>query len=207
MSFVRWFKNCIIVGGMNFLSLFSKIKKETISQNLQNNKKAWGEYASGLKYIENQSELTSLTYGQKNPHYEKKMNAPFTAAYNSCEIIAFQNALISLGLENDSLNFPEKIATFEKNGNIRRGYFGTAPFALKKQFHSRGVITKKLKAIPENYGKTAVQLLMFQNGKKITSGIHTVCIISEGQNVRFLNGMPDKDSVPILLWSLSKHTS
>ncbi len=98
MPILRRLKNFIIIHGMNFLSLFSRIKKETVVSHLAENQKTWGKYASGLKYIEKQSELSNLFYGQECSRYSLKIanGTPLTAAFNACEIIAIQNALIAL---------------------------------------------------------------------------------------------------------------
>lgn len=209
MSIVRRIKNCIIVGGMNFLSLFSRIKKETITSNYLSNKKAWDKYVSGLKYIDNQPSLTDIKYGQYSSCLSKMIfnDISLNASFNSCEVIAVQNALIALGLEKNPINFPELISFFEKKGTVLKGYFGTAPVAIKKYLKSKQIKIKKLPAIEENFASSPVQILIYQNGQKITSGIHTICIISENGKPRFLNGKPSKYGVPILLLSLSKRAS
>lgn len=208
MSIIRRIKNFIIIGGMNFLSLFFKVNQATVNSNLAENKKAWDKYISGLKYIENQPQLTDIKYGQDTPFFAKKItgNLPLNASFNSCEIIAVQNALVALGVYKNPKNFPDLIAFFEKKGAILKGYFGTAPKSIIKFLKGNEIEIKKLKPIDRNFGKTPVQILIYQNGQKITSGIHTICIISNNNQTHFLNGTPEKNSIPILLMSLSKHT-
>lgn len=206
MPILRRLKNFIIIHGMNFLSLFSRIKKETVVSHLAENQKTWGKYASGLKYIEKQSELSNLFYGQECSRYSLKIanGTPLTAAFNACEIIAIQNALIALGIEHSLQNFPDKISHFEKKGNVLKGYFGTAPRAVKKYLKERQVTIQTLVASKENIGSTPVQILFFQNGRKITSGIHTICITNTNGITTYLNGKPNEESVPLLLLSLAK---
>lgn len=206
MISMRRLKNCIIIGGMNFLSLFLKVKKETIDSNLANNKKAWDKYVSGLKYIENQPQLTDIKYGQETSFFTKKISGglPLSASFNSCEIIAVQNALIALGVYKNPQIFPYLIASFEKKGAVLKGYFGTAPRCIIKFLKNNKIEIKKLKPDVPNFGKTPVQILMYQNDSKITSGIHTICILSDNGQPHFLNGKPEKNSIPILLLSLSR---
>ena len=205
MESTRRLKNFIIVHGMNFLSLFTKAKKEMVDFHLAENRRAWGNYAPGLKYIEIQNKLTDIKYGQETPWLTKKISGgtPINAAFNSCEVIALFNALIALGIEKNTDSFPELLSLFERKGAVLRGYFGTAPKAIKKYLKSHNILIKKIAPLSENFGKTKVQILIYQNGAKITSGVHTICIVSENGKPRFLNGKPNEDSVPLLLWNLS----
>lgn len=189
MDIIRRIKNFIIIHGMNFLSLFSKTKRGVIDFHLAENRRAWGNYAPGLKYIEIQNKLTDISYGK------------YKANYNACEVIAVQNALIALGLEHDTEGFPYLLAHFERKGSILKGFFGTAPKAIVKYLKNKGVAIEKLTPVTSNLGKTSVQILIYQNGSKITSGIHTICILGSKTPI-FLNGRPGDDSVLLRLYSL-----
>lgn len=189
MDIIRRIKNFIIIHGMNFLSHFSRAKREVVDFHLAENRRAWGNYAPGLKYIEIQNKLTDISYGK------------YKADYNACEVIAVQNALIALGLEHDTEGFPYLLADFERKGSILKGFLGTAPKAIVKYLKNKGVAIEKLTPVTSNLGKTSVQILIYQNGSKITSGIHTICILGSNTPI-FLNGRPDDDSVLLRLYSL-----
>ena len=189
MDIIRRIKNFIIIHGMNFLSHFSKARRGVIDFHLAENRRAWGNYAPGLKYIEIQDKLTDISYGK------------YKADYNACEVIAVQNALIALGLEHDTEGFPYLLADFERKGSILKGFLGTAPKAIVKYLKNKGVAIEELTPVTSNLGKTSVQILIYQNGSKITSGIHTICILGSNTPI-FLNGRPGDDSVLLRLYSL-----
>lgn len=189
MDIIMRIKNFIIIHGMNFLSHLPRLKREMIDFHLAENRRAWGNYAPGLKYIEIQNKLTDISYGK------------YKANYNACEVIAVQNALIALGLEHDTEGFPYLLADFERKGSILKGFLGTAPKAILKYLKKRGVAIEKLTPVTSNLGKTSVQILIYQNGSKITSGIHTICILGSNNPI-FLNGRPGDDSVLLRLYSL-----
>ncbi|MCQ2535622.1 MAG: hypothetical protein MJ110_01485 [Lachnospiraceae bacterium] len=189
MDIIMRIKNFIIIHGMNFLSHLPRLKREMVDFHLAENRRAWGNYAPGLKYIEIQNKLTDISYGK------------YKADYNACEVIAVQNALIALGLEHDTEGFPYLLAEFERKGSILKGFFGTAPKAIVKYLKNKGVAIEKLTPVTSNLGKTSVQILIYQNGSKITSGIHTICILGSNTPI-FLNGRPGDDSVLLRLYSL-----
>lgn len=121
------------------------------------------DYKPGL--IENQKELGYLRFGKT------------TMAYAGCEILAVYNVLYSLGTK---ANLADLIHTFEHDGMVLSGRFGTAPKAISDFFNKRGY-TVKMSQKEKDFEAIASQsknmiLTMYNNRFNIMDEVHTVCI-------------------------------
>ncbi len=194
---------------LTFYKLFSllPLPRKYRSSNYIENQSAWKEYKTthpNLKYIEDQPKLKSFRYGKK-----------YSADYNSCEVIAVYNALISA---QNLISYPRLLRYFEANGITCFGAFGTSPFALEKMLNKLNFKTETIKlnsifhksklekgikkilknkqdlsqANEDSYIKSFQEnhdafILMSYNSKSIFDMIHTMCITKEGNNFQIHN--------------------
>ena len=224
-----------------FEELFrEKIKEEKIGTNEngdENNKKNIKQvhlnrmdYAKVKKkklYIEKQSDLDAFVYGRQNDKLSKKYldGQKLDASKNSCEVIAVYNAFTALDGEQ---NLPQLLYTFERNGIIKSGYFGTSPNSLYEWFKKCGLQVSRLLGrkinkvnIDKLEKKYDVFLMMsYNNANDIGEMVHTICITKEGDKFKAHNdyegsrettslcdsvlGYNDYKSKPIMLIGLKK---
>ena len=205
----------MIVQVLNILRFFTWIDKKTVDRHFTENIAAWKRYYVTLdKYITNQPDLTILSYGKFSWLWDRlirKTGTALTADFNTCEVIAVMNALISLGVEKNAYMFPNLLKHFEKkHGLILRGYFGTAPAALWKYLKKRQLNLKFIRPVElventsqikegnartnsNNQLKHNIQvektyIVIFQNNRKdLSQGIHTMCMQVDTNGSRLLN--------------------
>ena len=96
---------------------------------------------------------------------------------NGCEIIAVNNALVSLGNRKDV----RKIAMdFETNGQTLFGAFGTSPFAIDDYFKKQGYKVKTFTGDKKIYNldipDADTYIVSFWNSDKVTDMIHTISV-------------------------------
>lgn len=120
---------------------FFPVPKRIREKHQIHNEAAWKDYQLRFteeRYIEHQSAMNKLYYGKR-----------YSADYNSCEVIALYNALISLDdgynthnnnttTNNNIIDFPLLLDIFEHRGITCSGAFGTSPFAIIKYLKSMG---------------------------------------------------------------------
>ncbi len=179
----------------SFLPLSRKKRKANYLTNLA----AWEEYKntfSNSTYIENQPKLKNFRYGSK-----------YSADYNSCEVIALYNVLVSA---NKVISYPKLLRHFEANGITCFGAFGTSPFALVKLLNKLNFNTehynftslflkKSNEKFIENFqNKHDAFILMSYNTKSIFDMIHTMCITKEGDIYQIHNDYSGSKSYPSL---------
>ena len=172
----------------SFIPVAKRIRDEHNNRNIP----AWNK--SRLRFphdksIEHQPALSDFAYGIK-----------YNADYNSCEVIALYNALISMGLQCD---FPDLIENFERKGITCFGAFGTSPYALIKYIKDLGFSTesysyKKWQHICSSSTENALYnnfvnyydafiYMSYNNAHKIRDMIHTMCVTKEGEHFQTHN--------------------
>ncbi|MCR4892999.1 MAG: hypothetical protein K5989_12560, partial [Lachnospiraceae bacterium] len=123
-------------------------------------------------YVENQTTLSSLRYGVK------------TFDYCGCAVAAMYNALSFLSGKADRNLLPLLISRFEESGAAFSARFGTAPRSAAQylskytdfSFEKSGN-PKKFREIAEK--SDALIYTFFNNKKKISRQVHTICITKE----------------------------
>ncbi len=151
----------------------------TISEHYVLNLVGWNEYMgnhSNEVYIEHQSAMKDLLYYGK-----------YTADYNACEVIAVYNALVAMNDGVSPVDFPTLLATFEGNGIMLKGYFGTDPTSLYLYFDANGydvdmlyggsIKDSKLDKMQEKYDTYI--LTAYNDGDNLGEQIHTISITAE----------------------------
>ncbi len=169
---------------------FAPLSKRIRIEHFKRNTVAWNNYRarfSNDKYIEHQPALTDFAYGKRH-----------NADYNSCEVIAVYNALVSMGI---GCNFPELIKNFEKRGITCFGAFGTSPFSLMRYLKAEGFnikyynYQKWLRICTDNSGLyfefeegfDSFILMSYNNARSIRDMIHTMCITKEDDHYKLHN--------------------
>ena len=118
---------------LNFFEILRKTSKHNFPGNFHKNTTNFKNHLKEIEknngFIENQDAYTDLYYGNK------------TLDFCGCEIIATYNAIYDLTKKHD-INFAEMIDSFEKDGIVLSGYFGTAPRAIEDYLNKIGFKTK-----------------------------------------------------------------
>lgn len=166
-----------MLGIFSLLSIIG-MSTDTVKEHRTNNEEAWMKYQkehSDGNYIEKQSDMTGIQYGNH------------TGDYNACEVIAVYNALQYLNMGNSPDSFPELLAYFEQNGIAAQGEFGTSPQALNVYFEKEGYDTKllagndisleKISDMDKNYDTYI--MTTYNNKSDLNSMVHTVSITKE----------------------------
>ena len=166
----------IVLGFFSVLSMRGLGKSLVAAHRLANDSVLSQKNALGLMngYIENQAELGDFLYGKKR-----------TADYNSCEVIALYNCLLSM--KESDLNFAALLEYFEKKGITYKGEFGTSPKAIQNYLTKLGYQTELAIGKRLNYELlTRFQnqydsyfLTIYNHERDITKQIHTVSITRE----------------------------
>jgi len=160
-----------------FLELLRKLQipiKEISKRNLQSNQDNILKHIDIIDihggYIEDQNNYTDMKYGKK------------TIQYSGCEVIAVYNAIFSL-VGRHAFYLEDLIKTFENNGMVLTGRFGTSPKALYSFFNKNGFIsrfTSKESEFEAVSSESDSIILTFYNDRKdIRNQIHTVSITKE----------------------------
>ncbi|HEX2947944.1 MAG TPA: hypothetical protein VHT96_18550 [Clostridia bacterium] len=163
------------------------LKKE-FPGNLATNIPAFGSQthmntvASDNGFIEDQSNYTDMKYGDQ------------TVAYSGCEVIATYNAMVAMNCVEPGRGFPELLQTFEKDGIVLNGEFGTSPYAVVDYFRNApnnefdAAITTDASAF-DSYGNKydTLILTMYNNGNDIRDMVHTVSITKDASGQFFVH--------------------
>ena len=131
---------------ISFYEFLRKISFHNFEENLEKNKINFQNHIKEIEknngYIENQHEYTDIYYGKK------------TISYCGCEIIATYNSIYDLTGRHD-ISFPDMINSFEKDGIVLSGEFGTAPKAIEDYLKKQGFKTKS-STKKEEYDKIGI---------------------------------------------------
>ena len=173
MSFLKSFiptkvSNEII---LNFFELLRITASHKFNGNLEKNNKNFNNHLKEIEendgYIENQDLYTDMNYGNK------------TIDFCGCEIIATYNAIYDLTGKHD-ISFPNMIDSFEKDGIVLSGFFGTAPRSIEDYFKKQGfkTISSSKKNEYDKIGEKsdALILTMFNDKNNIMNMVHTINI-------------------------------
>ena len=117
---------------LNFFEILRKTASHEFKGNLEKNTKNFKNHLEEIEkndgYIENQHLYTDMSYGNK------------TIDFCGCEIIATYNAIYDLTGKHD-ISFPNMIDSYEKDGIVLSGFFGTAPRAIEDYLKKQGFKT------------------------------------------------------------------
>lgn len=151
----------------------------TILEHYVVNLVGWNEYMadhSADVYIEHQGAMKDFLYYGK-----------YTADYNACEVIAVYNALVAMNDGVSPVDFPTLLATFEGNGIMLEGDFGTDPTSLYLYFDANGydvdmlyggsIKDSKLDKMQGEYDTYI--LTAYNDGDNLGEQIHTISITAE----------------------------
>lgn len=135
-------------------------------------------------YICRQSSLAEYWYGKKKAFYQlfsflraSCFGKAITADFNSCEVIALYNVLVNCGRD---IAFADLLAYFETDGIIKKGYFGTSIWALKRYLDKEGIDNaigygeENARADADSYIVT-----LYNDKDDISQMIHTMAIIKK----------------------------
>lgn len=173
----QYISNEGVIFFFSLLRFLQKMKPYKSEIHLEKNKSEFQKHKESIEkydgYIEDQNQYQNMDYGR------------VTMAYAGCEIIAAYNALWTL--TGEKIELSELISTFEKDGMVFGGRFGTAPGAIKSYFEKKGYkvyFTTKEKRFEEITEKSDVLILtMYNNKSDIRDQIHTVTITKQKQGL------------------------
>jgi predicted butyrate kinase (DUF1464 family) len=120
--------------------------------------------------VEDQNSYTDMAYGES------------TMQYSGCEIFATYNAMYNI---NGKVTKPlaDLISSYEKDGMVLSGKFGTAPKAISDFLEKQGFVTKLTTEEKEfdDIGKKfeSMILTMYNDKNDISQEVHTVNISKE----------------------------
>ena len=168
------------LGFMEFLRAVQPRRAAIARENLYENLYTYREHRERVfrqdGYIEDQENYTDLRYGS------------VTVAYAGCEVIAVANVLNALrraGLIGDDAyqELPQLLYSFEMNGKLLGGRFGTSPGALRDYMRSCGFETR-LCTDPQLFPIVAkisdvLMLTCYNDEKNLLKEVHTFCISKE----------------------------
>lgn len=158
-----------------FYIFFHRRSKSSIEQIEQELCKHSDFCLNQRKYIEDQNAWSDIRYGK------------YSMQYSGCEAFATFNAMVSLlGDKADSL--AKVIASFEQDGIVLSGKFGTSPKAMSdyliKQGFSTVMTTKHAKFDSIGEISDSLILTMYNDKHDIRKQIHSIAITKE-QNQYF----------------------
>ena len=156
---------------LNFFELLRITASHKFEGNLEKNNKNFNNHLEEIEkndgYIENQHLYTDMNYGNK------------TIDFCGCEIIATYNAIYDLTGKHD-ISFPNMIDSFEKDGIVLSGFFGTAPRSIEDYLKKQGfkTISSSKKNEYDKIGEKsdALILTMFNDKNNIMNMVHTINI-------------------------------
>ena len=154
------------------INSFDKLKIKNIKyENLSKNEKNYEHHKQTIKknngFIEDQSNYKDMCYGNK------------TMNYNGCGIIAAFNAIYDL-TGNHIISLPLLIDSFEEDGIVMMGIFGTSPNSIKNFFIKQGFETisttkeEEFDKIGEDFDSFI--LTFYNDGLNIFSQVHVAHI-------------------------------
>ena len=142
---------------------------------LHNKQELADVYVQG-QYIENQNDWDNIYYGINPP------GDAGTMAYSGCELIAVVNAMHSMGYDMSEEEVAELIDTFETDGAVLDGMWGSSPVAIANYMENHGYSVtvsstndySEIEKIAEN--SDTVIVTVYNDANDITAQIHTVNI-------------------------------
>lgn len=168
------------LGFMEFLRAVQPRRNTLAEGNLYGNLYAYGKHRARVNrqdgYIEDQENYSDLRYGS------------VTVAYSGCEVIAVANVLNALrraGLIGGEKcpELPHLLYSFERNGKLLGGRFGTSPGALRDYMRYCGFeaeLSTDRHIFPIIAEKSDVLMLTcYNDGKNLLKEVHTFCISKE----------------------------
>ena len=168
------------LGFMEFLRAVQPRRAALAEGNLYGNLYAYAKHRERVTrqdgYIEDQENYSDLRYGS------------VTVSYAGCEVIAVANVLNALrraGLIGDEMDreLSHLLYSFEMNGKLLGGRFGTSPGALRDYMKYCGFETwlcTDPKIFPIVAGMSDVLILTCYNDEKnLLKEVHTFCISKE----------------------------
>lgn len=190
-SFIpRYVPNKVVLAVLDIMSFFSFVSVKQRRKNAVINDKRLRHLLKDGGYIENQSEWSSVQFGQGRHH---------NMQYSGCEVIAAYNAMMALGEPALAKTMCRLMGAFEKNGAILRGDFGVSPLALARYFRQKGyqvsATTSRQKAVVNQLGQKSdvVILSIYNDSADITRQVHTVCITKDATNRFYIHNADVKD--------------
>ena len=163
--------NSTVVEAFEMMRKQQKLMKKDFSAKIAGNETAFKKHEAALKnaggYVEDQNAWTDVSYGES------------TMQYSGCEIFATFNAIRNI-MGKDIMSLPKMINSYEKDGMVLSGKFGTAPKAIADFLNNNG-FTTKLTTEEKDFdalGKSADSLIltMYNDGSDISQEVHTVNI-------------------------------
>jgi len=160
---------------LSFFEFLRKLQFQKYPANFEKNVKNFENHLQEIEedhgYIENQHNYDDMYYGNK------------TISYCGCEIIATYNAIYDL-TGTHTITFPEMIKSFEENGIVLGGQFGTTPRSIEEYLNKQGFKTVSSTKINE-YDKIgeisdALILVKYNDKYNIMNMVHTVNITKKG---------------------------
>jgi hypothetical protein len=166
--------NKLVVNAFEMMRKQQKLLKKDFSANFKKNEESFKKHEAVIKknkgYVEDQNNYTDMAYGES------------TMQYSGCEIFATYNAIYNItGKAAKSL--AELISSYEKDGMVLSGKFGTAPKAISDFLEKQGFATKLTTEEKEfdGIGKAyeSMILTMYNDKNDISKEVHTVNISKE----------------------------
>lgn len=170
--------NDTVIAVLSALQSHKKRKKQVLkarySENRVRNAKRYivhlAEIEKANGYIEDQNKYRDMRFGKK------------TMAYSGCEIIAVYNALRALE-GTHPIPLDDMIASFEENGMVLSGLFGTAPKAMQTYLGELGyqIVTSSNEEVFNQIAKetdTAI-VTLYNDRYDIVKEVHTIHISKE----------------------------
>jgi len=156
---------------LNFFEFLRKTASHKFKGNLEKNITNFSNHLKEIEkndgYIEDQHLYTDINYGNK------------TIDFCGCEIIATYNAIYDLTGKHD-VSFPHMIDSFEKDGIVFSGFFGTAPRAIEDYLKREGfkTISSSKKSEYDKIGEKsdALILTIFNDKNNVMNMVHTINI-------------------------------
>ena len=148
------------------INSFDKLKTNIKYENLSKNVKHYENHKKSIEkngFIEEQKDYKDMYYGEK------------TMDYNGCGIIAAFNAMYDL-TGNHIMSLPLMIESFENDGIVMMGIFGTSPNSIKNFFIKQGFETisttkeEEFNKIGEDFDSFI--LTFYNDGLNIFSQVH-----------------------------------
>ena len=151
-----------------FFEFLRKIAFHNFPDNLEKNIKNFKNHIKEIKdndnYIENQDDYNDMYYGNQ------------TISFCGCEIIATYNAIYDLTGKHE-IDFPFIIDSFEKDGIVLSGFFGTSPKSIEDFFNKKGfkTISSSKKEDYDKIGENsdALILTIFNDKYNVFNMVHS----------------------------------
>ena len=175
---------------VDMIELLRKRNKKNFPDNFQKNQEAFKNHLPTIKrnggYIEDQSKYSDMAYGAKQ------------LSYNGCGLIATYNVIFHLTGSYD-IDFPTIVKTFENDGIILNGYFGTSMVAIRDYFNKKGYRAtgssknEDFNSIGNQYD--ACIITVYNDINDITNGMHFIAVTKKNGKYTVHNNGSNSSSV------------